>query len=156
MMLSQQNPQVWQQIPAGIAALLAVILVVSSDAWLAMLLAFVLVLVEFVLGYAKHKTHGELVLKNTHTESQVNELETEMPRCQHSTHSLQMIGTSNLPIWAHQIGDCISISTSEMDDLTQIFSSIVGDLHAIVNKETQQDELSIGELKQRLASISSA
>ncbi|MBN4079276.1 hypothetical protein JYT26_01410 [Beggiatoa alba] len=66
-----------------------------------------------------------------------------------------MIGNHNMPIWAHQINDCINISTTAINDLTQRFSGIVNDLHSIVSGKIGNDELSIAEIKERLDNISS-
>jgi methyl-accepting chemotaxis protein len=67
-----------------------------------------------------------------------------------------MIGRSNFPIWAHQVSDCIDISTKEMNELAERFAGIVSNLHTIVMGEVEHDELSVTEIKERLNHISSA
>ncbi len=143
------------KIPAGIAGLIALIIVTFYSSQLAMIAAFTLIFIEFALGFVRSRAYTQLSQKNTRTENQFSELETEMQQNQHPTHSLQMIGKNNLPIWAHQIDDCVNISTEEINELTQLFSAIVSDLYSIVNSKSDDDENSAIEIKERLDSISS-
>jgi len=151
----EQNNIIWHRMPTGIAGLIALILVVFSDSLIAIVAAFALIFFESALGYVKRRSHVLLSQKNIQAKSRVSELEAEVQGYQHSIHSLQMIGGNNMPIWAHQIDDCINISTTEMNTLAQRFSGIVNDLHSIVNEKTDSDELSVAEIKERLDSISS-
>jgi len=145
-----------QKIPAGVAGLTALILVIPNDSLLSIIAAFALILFEFALGYIRSKAHVLLSQKANQAKNQVSELEAEVQKYNNVTHSLQMIGSNNMPIWAHQINDCINISTTEMNELAQRFSGIVSSLHSIVNEKTDSDELSITEIKAKLDSISFA
>lgn len=136
--------------------MIAVLLLLFSESLIALVVAFVLIIVEFIIGRLKAKNRLQFIQQNTQLEAQVSALEAEALACQHPVHSLQTIGRSNLPIWAHQVEDCISISTSEMNEMAQRFSGIVRDLHAIVGEKTEHDELSSGDIKERLNSVSSA
>ncbi len=151
----ESKNKIWHKIPAGLAGLTALILVLAVDSLFALVAAFSLIAAEFALGYAKSSTHAQLRQKHTQTEDHVSELETQVLGYQHPIHSLQMIGNHNMPIWAHQINDCINISTTAINDLTQRFSGIVNDLHSIVSGKIGNDELSIAEIKERLDNISS-
>ena len=141
--------------PAGVAGLVALLLVVLLKTPVAVFCGFILVAVEFVLGLSKHTATQKLKKTCSQTEQHVSELMSHSQLESHANHSLKQIGENNMPIWAHQISDCISISTSEMNDLTQGFAGIVGDLHAIVNQEVEKDEVSLTEIQQRLDSVSS-
>jgi methyl-accepting chemotaxis protein len=143
------------KIPVGVFGLIALILVLLNDSLLAIVSAFVLIIIEFVLGYNRSRAHAQLQQKITQTENQLSSLESEVQLYQHASHSLQMIGNNNMPIWVHQIDDCISISTTEINALTQRFASIVNDLQVIVNGKVEQDKLSVAEIKERLDNISS-
>ncbi len=135
--------------------LLAVICVLYSQSILSAVIALGLVLAEAIHGNYKHK--ALLQANEESLNNQKNAMKDQHEsRGIHSTHSLQMIGSSNLPIWAHQVSDCIEISTTEMNELTQRFATIVSDLHTIVASESNVNELSMGEIKQRLDSISAA
>jgi len=150
------DKMIWQKIPAGIAGLIALSIVVLSDSLIATVAAFALVVAELASGYFKGKTHSQLSQEKTQAEDRVSELEAELEGSNHSVHSLQMIGSNNLPIWTHQVDDCINISTKEMNELAERFSGIVSDLNSIVNEKADDDELSVAEIKERLESISSA
>jgi len=147
---------IWQKMPAGVAGLIALLIVVLSNSPIAIAAAFVLVAAELALGYVKRRAYVQLSQEKSQVEDRISELEVELEGNNHSIHSLQMIGSSNLPIWTHQIDDCINISTKEMSELAERFSGIVGDLNSIVNEKTEHDELSVAEIKERLESISSA
>lgn len=155
----------WHRLTAGVAGLTALVLVLVSDAMVAMAVAFACIVFEFVLGYAKRQSHALLIQKNIEANARVSELEAELQEAQHPIHSLQTIGNSNLQIWAHQIDDCTKISGTEINELAQRFSGIVSDLHAIVNvsdlhtgdsEQDDPDEISIVEMKEMLDSISSS
>jgi len=152
----EETNKIWHKIPAGIAGLIALILVLYSDSTISIIVAFAFLFVEFTLGFVKSKSQSLLSQKLTQTEVRISELETEALENQHLAHSLKKIGSSTMPIWAHQVGDCINISTSEMNELAQRFSGIVSDLRSIVDEKVEHDELSITEIKQRLDSVSSS
>jgi methyl-accepting chemotaxis protein len=151
----KQNNITWHRIPAGVAGLIALALLILSHSYVYIAAAFTLIVFEFVLGYARSRAYTQLSQKNAQAEARISELESEAQGYQHPIHSLQMIGNNNLPIWAHQINDCINISTTEINELAQRFSSIVTDLHSIVNEKVEHDELSVTDIKQKLDSISS-
>ena len=152
----EQGTTVWEKIPAGTAGLIALVLLVLVGTFVAQIIALGLILLEFALGYAKSKLYKKSFQNAADTESRLSELMATQSADQTSGQSLSLIGKNNMPIWAHQISDCIKISTAEMESLTQGFAGIVGDLHSIVSGETDHDEISISEIKQRLHSISAA
>jgi len=151
----EQKEMLWHKLPAGVLGLIALILVVLTDAMVTMVIASLLILLEIALGYSKRRSHNLLIQNNIQSEAQISALESDIEEFTHPVHSLKAIGSSNLPIWAHQIEDSVNISTTEMNELAERFAGIVGDLHSIVNVEAK-DELSIADMKERLDSISSA
>jgi methyl-accepting chemotaxis protein len=152
----EQKNKVMHKIPAGLVGLIALMLMVVSNSLIVIVAAFVLIAFEFALGFSKSRAYAHLTQKMAQTEVRLSGLEAEVLGCQHPVHSLQTIGNSNLPIWAHQIEDSINISTTEMNELAQRFAGIVSDLHSIVKGKNGHDELSVAEMKERLSSISSA
>lgn len=146
---------VWHKIPAGLAGFIALTMVLFTDSQFTLIAASVLIVIEFALGYAKNRTHVLLRQMNTQNENRASALEAEVETHQHPTHSLKMIGNNNLPIWVHQINDCNNISTSEINELAQRFSGIVSDLNDIVHDKVEHEELSVGEIKNKLDRISS-
>lgn len=158
-MTMESGSQSWQKIPSGIAALAALILISNSDSSVATIAAYILVVVDIVLGVAKSRAVNLISLKYDEMAARLPLLEAEVKGAEHPTHSLRMIGKSNLPIWSHQINDCIDISTAEMNELAQRFSGIVGNLRAIMSdgkSHDSHDEVSIEQIKERLESISTA
>jgi len=149
----KQN-KLWLKIPTGIIALLAFILLISGYSQLFIFTAFILIAAEITLGYAKNKLHTQYHQKYLNAENRISELENEVQVHQHPIHSLQMIGRNNMPIWAHQIDDCVGISTAEINQLAELFSGIVSDLHSIVDTEVEHDTSSVSAIKNRLDSIS--
>jgi len=149
----KQN-KLWLKIPTGIIALLAFILLISGHSQLFIFTAFILIAAEITLGYAKNKLHTQYHQKYLNAENRISELENEVQVHQHPIHSLQMIGRNNMPIWAHQIDDCVGISTAEINQLAELFSGIVSDLHSIVDTEVEHDTSSVSAIKNRLDSIS--
>lgn len=149
----KQN-KLWLKIPTGIIALLAFILLISGHSQLFIFTAFILIAAEIAMGYAKNKLHTQYHQKYLNAENRISELENEVQVHQHPIHSLQMIGRNNMPIWAHQIDDCVGISTAEINQLAELFSGIVSDLHSIVDTEVEHDTSSVSAIKNRLDSIS--
>ncbi|VAW68431.1 Methyl-accepting chemotaxis protein [hydrothermal vent metagenome] len=145
----------WHKIPAGCAGFIAFLLLIFNHSDIAIAGALLLIITEVALGYSKNKAYTQLVQRAIQAENQCSALETELQNSQHSSHALQMIGSNNMPIWGHQISDCIETSTLEINELAQHFAGIVSDLQSIVGVETNHDELSVTEIKGRLDSISS-
>jgi len=154
-MESSKNNSYWYRLPAGAASAVAIGLLVFANSPVAIVGAIILIAVEIISGYSKNRAYLKLLQKNRQLDDRVSELEHELRGSQHAIHSLQMIGRNNMPIWSHQINDCIQTSTMEINELAQRFAGIVTDLHSIVNTEVSQDELSVTEIKGRLDSISS-
>jgi len=153
----ESNTGTWNKIaPAGLAGLLALGLVLYSQTTAALLVAFSLIVIEFVLGYYRNSAQTQLLQKNLHLERQLAESATAAQQGQQLVDSVARIGDSSLPIWSRQISSCIDISTSEMDELTQRFAAIVSNFHSIMGGTAEHKELSASEIKERLDTISSA
>ncbi len=155
-MVTKPNDISLDRVPAGVAGLIAVILIMSSDMLFSTVAAFVLITVELALGIRKRRLYTRLNDHSVKTDKRLSVIEVEMQEYQNTISSLQTIGNSNLPIWAHQIDDCINISTAEMNGLAERFSGIVSDLRAIVSGKNESDEHSVIEIKEKLDSISSS
>lgn len=146
----------WHKIPAGVAGAVAFLLLVNTDSLIPTIFSGGLVIAEIILGLAKHKIHEQLSRDSLLTKNRMLELELEVQEAKSVLYSLQAIGKNNMPIWAYQIGDCISISTTEMDGLAQRFSGIVSDLYSIVDGKAEGEELSTVEIKEKLDDVSSS
>jgi len=142
--------------PAGLAGLLALGLVLSSQASVALFAAFSLILIEFILSYYRSRAQTQLLQENLRLERQLAESENAAHKGQYLIDSLARIGNTSLPIWSRQISDCIDISTAEMDELTQRFAGIVSNFHSIMNGTDEHKGLSVSEIKACLDSISAA
>lgn len=153
-MVIKKNNYIGLKIPAGIAGFIAVMLLTNSHSQISVIIAFLMVVIEFALGFAKYKTYQMTHQEHIQTETQLSELKTELQMHQHPIHSLQMIGRNNMPIWAHQIDDCVDISTTEINQLAEHFSGIVSDLHSLVDSDVEYDTNSVSEIKNKLDSIS--
>jgi len=154
--VTKQNDISLDRVPAGVAGLIAVILMLSNDMLISMVAAFVLIAIEFALGISKRRVYTRLNSHSIQTDKRLSVIEVEIQEYQNTISSLQTIGNSNLPIWVHQIDDCINISTAEMNGLAERFSGIVSDLRAIVSGKNESDEHSVIEIKEKLDSISSS
>jgi len=153
----EQHSSFSQKIPSGIAGVLALTLVAFSESTLLLGVAGVLVAGELMLGYFKSATHQALRSAHSELQDQHQQLATDLEHQQQQAQSFRQLGTNTMPIWAHQIDDCITTSTGEMDQLVQLFSNIVGDLQTIVNERSSSstDELSLTQINDKLATVSS-
>ena len=147
---------IWHKLPAGIAGLIGLLLVIFSQSLLAIVPAIILVMGEFVMGAARAKTLRQLTEHKTRLENQVETLQNQTQPSENLTESVHKLGSRHLPIWAHQVSDCIDLSTQEMDELTQRFAGIVSNLNDIGSSEAEPDKLSVDQIKNRLYSISTA
>ncbi len=150
------KPAIWHKLPAGIAGLMAVLLVVFSPSLWAIVPAGMLLLVEFAVGAMRAKAHAQAVKRQILLENQLSALQSESQQSEHLVESVQKLGGRHLPIWAHQVSDCIDLTTQEMDELTQRFAGIVNNLSDIGSSEVEPDKLSVDQIKNRLYSISTA
>jgi len=150
------NKKNWHKIPAGLLGLLALIFVLINNLQLTIVVAFLLIVAEIWLGFSKYRAEKQFRKEYIDIENQAHELEAEVQQNQHAIHSLQMIGKNNMPIWGNQINDCINISTTEINDLTQSFAGIVDDLNRVVSQKEESGGLSIEEIQHKLDTISSS
>ncbi|HED33315.1 MAG TPA: hypothetical protein ENJ08_03735 [Gammaproteobacteria bacterium] len=151
----EQHNANWHRVPTGVAGVIALALLIFSHSVFAMAGAVILMTVEIVLGYLKSRARGLLFQQNTQMATQLSELETQLQQSEHSIQSLNMIGQNNMPIWSHQIDDCVQSSTQEINALADQFAGIVNDLRSIVESEVSHDEHSVVDIKNRLDDISS-
>jgi methyl-accepting chemotaxis protein len=112
-----------------------------------------LVLFDILLGYSKKRSYSQLNQTNIQLQEHLIQLKTESKVFQHKSESLGLIGKTNMPIWSHQIDDCINISTKEIDELAQLFSGIVNNLNSIVTKSTNEGSNSVEGIEKRLEQI---
>lgn len=139
--------------PSGIASLFGLILLFFTTNLLAFAISLSLVLFDILLGYSKKRTFSQLNQTNIQLQEHLIQLKTESMVFQHKSESLGLIGKTNMPIWSHQIDDCINISTKEIDELAQLFSGIVNNLNSIVTKSTNEGSNSVEGIEKRLEQI---
>jgi len=151
----EQHNTFWHRIPTGVAGSVALTILVFYPSSLTIAACVILMAVEIVTGFLKNGVRSTLIEHNTQLAHQVSELGIQLQQSQHSIHSLKLIGQNNLPIWSHQVDDCIQSSTQEINALAEQFSGIVADLHAIVGGEAIDDAHSVSDIKTRLDNISS-
>jgi len=146
-----------EQIPSGIAGGLALIIVILNNALPMLIVAGILIVFDVFLGIKKRQNHLALTQQCSELTQRLTELELTNSEGQNAVHALQSIGESNLPIWAHQIEDCIDISTQEISGLADQFVGIVDNLRSIVDdKSSQTNELSTDGMQTKLDSVSSS
>jgi len=136
--------------------LIALLLVIFSQSLFAIVPALILVMGEFALGFVRAKTLRQLNEHNTRLESQLADIQSETQPNESLSESVQKLASRHLPIWAHQVSDCINLTTQEMDELTQRFAGIVSNLSDIGSSKVEADKLSVEQIKNRLYSISTA
>lgn len=142
-------------IPIGILSVLALLLVVLSNGLALTVIAFCLVAVELALGYLTKRTltgltEKVIVLEASDQQASLKTVDT----IDHAGDTLSQIGSQSLPIWAHQINDCISLSTEEMNQLSSVFVGIVQDLSSIVSDDNSNEESTIEDFTNRLRNMS--
>ncbi|MFQ3220562.1 MAG: methyl-accepting chemotaxis protein [Paraglaciecola sp.] len=141
-------------LPPGIISLIALIIMALSDHVMFLVIVFGLIMVEFYFGNLKNKTLTATNKKNDELTLKISMLEEKIQKDQISIESLKSIGTHFLPIWNHQINDCIKISTHEMNELSDQFIGMVNDLNIIVSDRDVVNLLSTTKIKDRLDIVS--
>jgi methyl-accepting chemotaxis protein len=147
--VSVDNNNFFNLIPSGFVSLFALLLVTFSYSSLTLILAFILVSFEILLGYFKQNKKINHNKQHTDFMTNIAYLEAELQQNKSPINSLNAIGSQCLPIWIKQIDDCIEISTHEMNELALRFTSIVHDFRSIVD-EKGEDELSTAQIEERL------
>jgi len=150
------NTAIWHKLPTGVAGLIALLLVIFSQSLFAIVPALILVMGELALGFVRAKTLRQLNEHNIRLESQLADIQSETQPNESLSESVQKLASRHLPIWAHQVSDCINLTTQEMDELTQRFAGIVSNLSDIGSSKVEADKLSVEQIKNRLYSISTA
>lgn len=143
-------------IPTGVLSLLGLLAVIFGSHIIFSLIGGFFVLLEAILGYKKHRYATQLASALEESQAQVEVHAAQCQSLQGTVSSLQMLGKSTMPIWSSQVKDCIDISTDQINAITQQFCGIVSDIQIIVGHNETDDELSVNEIKQRLAHISTA
>jgi len=126
-------------IPSGVISLVAVLLLILPSLFIELspliltllqVFAVLLVLGELVLGYLKHTNLTQTQARLQACDQRIEEMESALNTTEKSAQVLQSIGAETFPIWSQQISNCIEVSTTEMDKLTQEFNKIVTDIDA--------------------------
>ena len=144
-------------VPGGIASGLVIGFIVINDFAIVSAVALALVILDIVLAHFKQKEHLSLKKQYAALQLRYTTLESEHHDSMNAVHALQNIGKSNLPIWAHQIDDCVNISTKEINGLAEQFVGIVDNLRSIVgSNHTQQENISTDEMQQKLDTVSAS
>ena len=141
------------RLPIGVLSLFAIVLLISLQNTLVLFLSLALVVLEILIGYRKDRLLArQLKQIEEFTHAQAEWVEQER-NYEHSRHSLQKLAASTLPLWAHQIDDCIDLSTTEMNNLVGMFSNLVANLNDIVHQSIERNESSVEEIQDRLGSV---
>lgn len=144
------------KIPVGLAGIGAVALISFNQSVMVMVVAFALVIADLLFGLFKNKSLASSSQQASEAGQQISALQDKVSQCEQSISSLKMVGDRNMPIWSHQIDDCIEISTDEINQLTQLFSGIVKELRSIMGSKDEHDGQSVADIEQRLGNISSS
>jgi methyl-accepting chemotaxis protein len=149
----KENKNIWLSIPSGVISLIAIALITFIDSILISVAAFIFIVLEILISYFKQRIQGQLYQENSLLITRVAELETESQINNKTINSFKTIGDKCLPILAHQLDDCINISSHEINQLSQRFSTIVNELHTISIQKDDADELSATDIRKRLDDI---
>ncbi|MFT6910378.1 MAG: methyl-accepting chemotaxis protein [Oleiphilaceae bacterium] len=141
-------------IPSGIVSLIALLIVTFSESLIFLIVAFCLVTSEFYFSYLKKEILAATTNDNEALRLVIFDLENELQKLKGSVNSFESIGKDCLPILSHQIGNCIEISTNEMNELAERFVGMVNDINNIVNERDDVDALSSEQIKDRLDTVS--
>jgi methyl-accepting chemotaxis protein len=150
----QKKSSLRTSIPSGVVSLIALLIVTFSESLIFLLVAFSLVTSEFYFSYLKKKILAATSNDNEALRLVISDLENELQKLKGSINSFESIGKDCLPILSHQIGNCIEISTTEMNELAERFDGMVNDINNIVNESDDVDALSSEQIKDRLDTVS--
>jgi methyl-accepting chemotaxis protein len=150
------NKKLFYQLPIGTLSLLAIVAMYLLPKPIGGILALVLVFFEIAIGWVKRRWLAESLQNIERLRQQQQASLEKEKRHEHSVHSFHKMGSSTLPLWAHQIDDCIELSTTETNKLAEMFGGIVTDLMGIVSHSGEEDESTIDDIQQRLGSVSLA
>ena len=141
-------------LPSGIVSLIALTIIAFNDSLIVLAVAFSLVIVELYFGYLKKNMLAATSKDNEALRLVISELEKDLQTLKVSINSFESMGKDCLPILSHQIGNCIEISTHEMNELAERFVGMVNDLNNIVSKRDDVDALSSSQIQDRLDTVS--
>ena len=150
------NSTVINKLPSGIFSLVAFFLIIFTESQIVMVVGFGLILLELFIGLSKSSQNKKTAISESQNKQTITQLQSQLEELQHPVHSLQLIGNTTMPIWTHQINDCIEISTNEINGIASRFSAIVADLNSLVSRDVDDSEHSAVEIKNRLDQISLA
>jgi methyl-accepting chemotaxis protein len=145
--------KVFTFLPIGMLGLSGFCLLLWTSTGVVVALAAGLVALEIIIGWQKQKRLRQLISENERLLSEKITQDEALSRQHHSVDSLHIIGTNTLPLWAHQIDDCIDLSTTEMNKLAEMFANIVTDLNGIVTDNVGDDTSKIEDIEYRLGSV---
>jgi methyl-accepting chemotaxis protein len=154
-MNSEHLPR-WHKIPGGLAGILAVALLITDNSVASISVACVLVGLDMILNLAKRRQLVKCTESIVTLEAQLEKNDQQTNEYRHTVESIHQLGNNMLPIWSNQIGDCIDLSTAEIDALTSRFSAIVEDLQEIVDSNAEGAGSLSADIDKRLASVSAS
>jgi methyl-accepting chemotaxis protein len=120
------------------SSLLAIVIIFYSHSLLAIATSWLFEVIVISLSIVGYVFVRKLLARNDSLAAKIAKLEDEKIQIQSKKEEcdqmLSAFGRQCLPLWTHQINDCIEISTAEMNDLAVRFANIVQDLGTIINK----------------------
>jgi len=144
------------KLPSGALSLVAFCLVVFTESQITIVIGLALILFELFVGLSKNSHNKKIATSESQNKQTIAQLQNQLEELQHPVLSLQLIGNTTMPIWTHQINDCIEMSTNEINGIASRFSAIVSDLNSLVSNGSEHSEHSAAKIKSRLDQISLA
>jgi hypothetical protein len=131
------------KLPSGLLSLVAVLMACFNPPPVLILIAIFLAFAEITLGYIKQQAIKSTLRENSVMKKQIVDLKKSEILSDEIAQSVKKLGHKALPLWSHQIRDCIDISTAEIDQLCEHFTHTIDQLSEMNDKE--KHELMIGE-----------
>jgi len=122
------------KLPSGVLSLIAVLMACLNPPPVLLLIAICLVFAEITLGYIKQQSIKVTLRKNSALKKQVAQLKQAAILHDEVAASVKRMGHQALPLWAHQINDCIDISTTEINQLCHHFTHTIEELRVMTDK----------------------
>lgn len=126
------------KLPSGLLSLVAVLMACFNPPPVLLVIAIFLVFAEITLGYIKQQAIKSTLRENYLLKNQILALKKVETLSDEVAKSVKMLGHKALPLWAHQIRDCIDISTEEINKLSLYFTHTIEQLSQMTEKSPHE------------------
>lgn len=140
-------------LPAGLLSISALLIAWLMPTALGISLAIFFLAMEVYIGFRKRRHERRLSQQYQQLLEKHGQCQKDQELQDHSVHSLKILGTTTLPLWAHQIDDSIELSTQEMTKIAEMFANLVTDLNNIINESNEVDEVTVEDIEMRLGNV---